>query len=312
MMWVLVLAIFASVLYVASPTISEAGHESTAIAEDMYNQLKNQDKVEEVIPPPAHVGEYVVVYLDQMKIELKDGTTTLETLPIITQGKPGSYYETIGGEYIHDYKIETHFSSIGHVYMPWSIHVFGNFFIHGIPYYPNGTKVSSTYSGGCIRLSDNDAKKVYDFVKRGTPIIITRHGEDAFLPSKQTPALEQKMDMTRLMVAMISLEVLTQDTSITGLSGEKTSRRKILPELIVNNNDKVIRLYVQALGEETYLDYMNRKAQALGLANTVFTSTHDPAITTNGDYEKFLDYIDTYKTYLNTVRGISTIATTTP
>src|SRR5690606_19090161 len=70
------------------------------------------------------------------------------------------------------YKNESHFSSIGEVYMPWSMQFYGNFFIHGWPYYPDGTEVSPGYSGGCVRLSTEDSQAVFEFVDVGTPIFV--------------------------------------------------------------------------------------------------------------------------------------------
>jgi hypothetical protein len=303
----------ASILYVASPTISEAQREDQIVVSDIYSQTNQTHKEKDPFENsttlnPARTGKYVVIHLDQMNLELKDGANTLKVIPLISQGKPGSYYETIGGEYIHDYKLKNHFSSIGHVYMPYSIHVFGNYFIHGIPYYPDGTKVSSTYSGGCIRLSDEDAKIVYDFVERGTPIIITRNGEESFAKGVQSSSLVEDMQMTRHMVAMISLEFLTQDNTITGPNGELTTRRTLLPKLINNGDDNISLLYAQALGQKTYVDYMNQKAKALGLANTVFISVEDPAMTTLEDSAKFTNYIDTYKTYLRKIESATSSA----
>lgn len=283
-----------SVWYAASPTILEA--------QKIKNDLSETIPLETKTPTPR-VGDYIVVHLDTMTLDLANGSTILETFPVISQGKPGSYYETIGGEYSNDYKLPNHFSSIGHVYMPWSIHVFGNFFIHGIPYYPDGTKVSSTYSGGCIRLSDEHAKRVYDFIQKGTPIIITRGDKDSFEKTPIERTTRTQMDMTRLMVAAISLEVLTQDNPITGLDGEKTTRRKLLPKLLVEGNDDVGALYAQALGERQFVSMMNSKAQALGLTNTFFTSTQEVASTTDDDYLRFMSYIDIYKSYLRKVDG---------
>jgi D-alanyl-D-alanine carboxypeptidase len=108
------------------------------------------------------------------------------------------------------------------------------------------------------------------------------------------------------MVAMISLEFLTQDNSITGIDGTKTTRRALIGELINNHNDEVSLLYAQALGQKTFVDYMNQKAKALGLTNTTFISVEDPAMTTEEDYAKFVNYIDTYKTYLRKVGGSTT------
>jgi hypothetical protein len=248
-----------------------------------------------------HDGEYIVVHLDNMNLELHDGTRVLATLPLVSQGKPGSYYETIGGSYVNDYKEDLHLSTIGHVYMPYSVHIFGNYFIHGIPYYPDGTKVSNAYSGGCIRLNDDDAKTVYDFVVEGTPIIVTRGDEYDFEKTEsEVPTLTGR-DMTRLMAATISLEFLTQDDPVIGIDGETTTRRALLPRLLVEKDDAVSNLYASAMEEGDFVESMNDKAKALGLTNTVFT---DPAIgvkTTAADYNRFMEYIKTYKTYLLTL-----------
>lgn len=283
-----------SVWYVASPTTTEAIKQSD-------EPVTVSDEALQTLTP--RTGNYIVVHLDTMFLDMMNGETLIKSVPIVTQGRPGSYYETIGGEYPMDYKILSHFSSIGHVYMPYSIHVFGNYFIHGIPYYPDGTKVSSAYSGGCVRLEDVDAKEVYEFVTRGTPIIITRNGKEAFRGNQGEAPTREQMDMTRLMVATVSLDFLTQDNTITSPDGNDTTRRKLVPQLIVDHDDRVIDTYVQAYGEKAYLSYMNQKAKSIGLTSTVFTDTHAPVHTTDDDYLIFNKYIDTYKSYLRTIEG---------
>lgn len=252
-------------------------------------------KIEEV--QPLAQGKHVVIHLERMTLDLRDGTTTLETLPIISIGKPGSYYETIGGVYANDYKIREHFSSIGHVYMPWSTHVFGNFFIHGIPYYPDGREVSSEYSGGCIRLTNENAKRVYEFVEKGTPIIIFKNAESDFIPTA-TSTETQSMDMTRLMIAVISLEVLSQDNPIHLPSGEVTTRRALLPRLLIAKDDTVGEVLANDRGEDAFVAYMNQKALALGMAHTHFSSLTSGAQTTPLDVERLTAHIRAYKQYL--------------
>lgn len=246
-------------------------------------------------------GKHVLIHLDTNIVELKDGTSTLITIPILSQGKPGSYYETIGGNYLNDYKTPLHFSSIGHVYMPYSVHIFGNYFIHGVPYYPDGTSVSSTYSGGCVRLATPDAEKVYTFVEDRTPIILTRSNPEEFNPTATSTDYFVSEEMTTLMVATISLETLTQDTHIIDLSGSITTRRDLLTKLIHEGDQGTIKLYTSDQGEQTFLDTMNAKAQSLGLTNTTFTSTTGAVRTTYDDYVRFMTYISTYKSYLRTL-----------
>jgi hypothetical protein len=255
------------------------------------------EAISENIPYP-HKGKHVIVHLTNQTITLQNGTTTIATYPIVSQGKPGSYYETIGGVHINDYKTPLHFSSIGHVYMPYSVHVFGNYFIHGIPYYPNGTPVSSTFSGGCIRLTNDVAKIVYNYIDRGTSIIITRDTELSFNPTMVSTSTLTSQNITNLMVASISLEALTQDNEIIGLEGEPTTRKKILPSLLKDGNTAVATLYANSIGEENFINLMNQKAEALGLTNTHFSDATSPVTTTYEDQERFNTYIARYKSYL--------------
>lgn len=275
------------VWYFTSTTITEA--------EKIHNpqQTEKQTMFEK-----KYGNRYVLVNLTSQKVTLHTASNT-EELPIISQGKPGSYYETIGGSYTSDYKVGVHFSSIGHVYMPNSIHIFGNYFIHGIPYYEDGTKVSSTYSGGCVRLSDNDSKKIFDFITKETPIIITRSTKEEFIPVEHpnTPTHSQKM--TNLMVATISLELLKQDNEITSLDGfSTTTRRSLLPELLLKNNTDVSLLYAHSIGENAFISAMNKKAKALGMSNTNFTDVTSQASTTEEDVIRFMNHISTYKSFL--------------
>lgn len=117
-------------------------------------------------------ASFVDVDLKEMKLRLYDKGSLRETVDVLTKGREGSWWETPIGEYSAISKSANHYSSIGHVWMPWSIQFYGNFFIHGWPYYDDGREVEKSFSGGCIRLSTEDAKRVYEFVKRGTPILI--------------------------------------------------------------------------------------------------------------------------------------------
>ena len=71
-------------------------------------------------------------------------------------------------------KEENHFSSIGKVWMPYSVQFHGDYFIHGWPYYPGGEPVPQGYSGGCVRLSVEDAKELYALIKVGMPILVVK------------------------------------------------------------------------------------------------------------------------------------------
>ena len=131
--------------------------------------IVNQEPVELVREEKRE--DSVDIDLDKMELTIwKDGVS--ETFPVLSKGDPERTNETPRGDFEALYMAEKHFSSIGHVWMPYSIQFKGNFFIHGWPYYPDGTDVPKGYSGGCVRLSTADAKRVYEFVKPGMPIHI--------------------------------------------------------------------------------------------------------------------------------------------
>lgn len=282
----LTLTFIGSIMWFMNPPVITKGETLAVVAPSIPNSIP---------------GKHVVVHLDSGTLELHDGPKTLVTYPLITQGKPGSYYETIGGSYLSDYKIPLHFSSIGHVYMPYSVHLFGNYFIHGIPYYADGTQVSSTYSGGCIRLSNENAKIVYDFITKDMPIIVTREGEFAFTPTAVSTSTMASMTMTTYMVASISLEALTQDNEILGSYGTTTTRRALLPKLVRDQDPTAAHSITERIGEPFFVELMNQKAVALGLTNTHFTDISSPVTTSYEDYMRFMAYIRTYKSYLGKV-----------
>lgn len=282
---IFILTITGSIFWFMSPPIVTQGDTETVATVIQY----------------VYPDKHVIVNLAAMTITLNNGTTTIAVYPLLSKGKPGSYYETIGGVYENDYKVPLHFSSIGHVYMPYSVHVFGNYFIHGVPYYPDGTPVSSTYSGGCIRLADAHAKIIYNFIDKGTPIIITRDDLASFDPTVTSSSTMTSIAMTNYMVAAISLEALTQDNEIIGLRGEITTRRKLLPGLLKEDASDVARLYAHSIGKDNFINLMNQKGEALGLMNTHFTDVDSPVVTTYEDYMRFMTYITTYKSYLRTI-----------
>jgi serine-type D-Ala-D-Ala endopeptidase (penicillin-binding protein 7) len=121
--------------------------------------------------PPAE-GKAVKVDLGAMKLFLYENGNLAKEFEVLGKGKIGSYWETPGGEYKVLLKKTNHFSSTGKVWLPYSMQFFGNYFIHGWPYYPDGTPVPQGFSGGCIRLSVEDAKEMYGWVEVGTPIYI--------------------------------------------------------------------------------------------------------------------------------------------
>ena len=124
-------------------------------------------------------GKAIVADLDQMKIFLYENAEEVGAYPILSKGRPGSAWETPPGEYEIKSKKQNHFSSIGEVWMPYSMQFFGNYFIHGWPHYSDGTPVSEGYSGGCIRLSNEEVQQIYEFASLGTDVFIVGDQDEA-------------------------------------------------------------------------------------------------------------------------------------
>ena len=135
--------------------------------------------------------------------------------------------------------------------MPYSMQFFGNFFIHGWPYYPDGTDVNEGYSGGCIRLTTEDAEQVYKFADYGTAVhvvaetlteqkqatgqyevvnwkfpkvtassyIVADLDTGEVIVEKNKDAVRPIASLTKLVTAVVSLEILNQFQTAT-VSGE--------------------------------------------------------------------------------------------
>lgn len=116
--------------------------------------------------------DFIVADLKAMKLTMYDDGMASTTFDILSKGKDGSWWETPTGDYSVLAKITNGYSSIGDVWMPYSMQFYGNYLIHGWPHYSDGTPVSSSFSGGCIRLADEDAERVFNFVSVGTPILV--------------------------------------------------------------------------------------------------------------------------------------------
>lgn len=127
--------------------------------------------------------DFIFADLNAMNIALyKEGRMEAVYL-IVAKGKDGSFYETPNGIYTVKTKARNHFSSIGKVWMPWSVHFFANYFIHGIPYYTNGVPVSDSFSGGCIRLPTDQAEALFRAAGTGMPVLVYSSA-DRMLPDE--------------------------------------------------------------------------------------------------------------------------------
>ena len=124
-----------------------------------------------IYKPIVATGKYIDVNLKDMVMLLFENGEIVKKFPIAAKGNPKTS-PTPEGIFNVYMKKEKVFSNIYYAWLPWSVKFSGPYFIHGWPYWPNGEKLTNVYSGGCVRLYDEDAKYLYDWAEIETPIII--------------------------------------------------------------------------------------------------------------------------------------------
>ncbi len=258
-------------------------------------------------------ASFIDANLSAMQLTVyRDGAQVL-TVPILAKGKVGSWWETPAGIYKIETKETNHLSSFGDVYMPFSMDFQGNFFIHGWPYYRDGTPVATTFSGGCIRLATEDAKKVYELTEKGMPVIVynaTSSGDSfiyqlkgpyvsaneylvadatngTVLMSKNASSSVPIASITKLITALVATEYVNLDkkilvppeaivyTSVARLKPNTFIRAyDLLFLLLQESSNEAAETFAAELGRDRFVRLMNEKARAIGLTNTFF---NDPS-----------------------------------
>ena len=256
---------------------------------------------------------FLEVDLTSMQLRYFKAGVLTEQMPILAKGKKGSWWETPAGLYEIKSKSKTHFSSFGQVNTPWNLAFQGNFFIHGWPTNLDGTPVAADYAGGCIRLSDADAEKMYTIVGENTAVLVHEgpFESDGFVYEPKIPELDTPhyliadvesstvlasselgdiasiASLTKLMTALVAAENINLDTSISVTQptfvqsliprlrdSTKVSMYSLLQLLLVESSNEAAQVIADEIGREEFVVLMNQKAETLGLTGTHFA---DPA-----------------------------------
>jgi hypothetical protein len=197
--------------------------------------------------------------LETMRLTLFEDGVGVREFAILGKGRPGTAWETPAGTYAIQAKEPKHFSSIGGVWMPYSMQFYGNFFIHGWPTYPDGTPVALGHSGGCIRLATEDAREVYDFADRGTRLVVRGSvPASAFATSSRYWAREQggvpSLGAKAYMVADVELGSIlwTKDPHGSVTPGKLTHLMTGLTAIETINQYKSVRMSELLLGRPVF------------------------------------------------------------
>lgn len=262
----------------------------------------------------ANKTNFVEADLSAMRLRVyKEGEAVVD-VPIQAKGKEGTWWETPAGLYKVQDKQKSHFSSFEKVYMRWDVIFQGNFFIHGWPYYKNGAKVASAYSAGCIRLTDEDAKLVYDAVVVGSPVMVYEdsvNGGDGFNYVTDPPAVGAEeylvadlnnsyvfmekdpkapaamAHIAHLVDALVASEYVNFERAVPVTKsmivptakprlkvGDKPQLYSLMYPLLLENSNEAAETLAQYLGRKYFIGLLNNKAKSFGMSDTRFV---DPA-----------------------------------
>ncbi|MDD5221555.1 MAG: L,D-transpeptidase family protein [Candidatus Pacebacteria bacterium] len=240
--------------------------------------------------------DFLEVNLSHMRARLYKGGEISLDYPILAKGDLNSWGGTASGLYSVLSKTKVSWSGAADVYMPYAIHFYGKYYIHGEPYYPDGQKMISDFSGGCIRISDQDIKKLYSSVKKGTPVLVIDKEKDnyqyplnelASLPEINAKAflvadldngfvLTQKNErdifsiasLTKLMTATIVSENVNLEKYITITQKMLNDGYGATTDLIINEDYRIVELFYPLLIESSN-DAAMALASYLGRSNTL-------------------------------------------
>jgi lipoprotein-anchoring transpeptidase ErfK/SrfK len=163
---------------------------------------------------------FIDLDLEDMELSLYRQGEKHKTFPVLSKGKEGSWWETAPGVYFVGDKVVYYYVARADIWVPYAVQFYGNFFIHGWPYYSGGRDLPKGPSSGCIRLDTDDATVVYEFAQRGMPVLVFDEK-----PISNLPALISQQEK------ISSLEVLSEALMAADLdTGEVLLDKKIKKE----------------------------------------------------------------------------------
>ena len=287
------------------PTALEYGSNPSFSNKDYFIQVENQFS--------SAKTNFIEANLSTMDLKVWKNGEVVVDVPIKAKGRVGSWWETPAGLYKVETKEKTHFSGMGHVYMPFSMEFQGNFYLHGWPYYEGGTEVASTYSGGCIRLATDDSEKVYNAVDVGMPILVFNDNftsdnkmyslKRSYVSANEYLVADLKSDfvffnkdeknvvpiasVTKLITALLTTEYLNLDSEIVIkqsmisttskprlYAGEKVSVYELLLPMLMESSNEAANAIAQTIGQDKFIGLMNSKAKSIGMKNTTFVDAY--------------------------------------
>lgn len=268
---------------------------------------------------------FVEADLDSNTVRFFKNGVLLFASEILAEGQTGSWWDAPSGLYKVESVDERHFSTYTQAYFPWSITFEGNYVIHGVPQYPDGTEVPVAFSGGGVRISTEDAEELFGLVAVDTPVLVHKEppAADSFVYEPVAPevSLEHYLvadlengtilaasdlhnpvpiaSLTKLMTAVIAAEKMSLDRRVRATSptfvesliprlAERStvSMYSLLQLLLVESSNEAAEVISNEYGRGDFISEMNVKARQLGMFDTAFS---DPSGLDSGNVSSLGD-----------------------
>jgi lipoprotein-anchoring transpeptidase ErfK/SrfK len=150
------------ILFLVAGLFANIAKEEVFVFNNNFDIDSNPKSKNKNLKPKIFESRVWEVNLSKNQIYFFENGKLKEIIPIAYQAPEGVWYQTPTGYFRVGIKKEKHISSIFPVYMNYAVQMYEDFFIHEIPYYLNGERVSSDFTGGCIRLWPKFAKEFFE------------------------------------------------------------------------------------------------------------------------------------------------------
>ncbi|MDO8524826.1 MAG: L,D-transpeptidase [bacterium] len=116
--------------------------------------------------------DFLEINLAEKKVYFYQQGQIIKTAEILKLGEKETWGGTPSGLYSVLSKYKEAYSVGAEAYMPYALKFYGKYFLHGKPYYADGSSYLTDFSGGCVQVSDQDAKELFNLAGIGLPILV--------------------------------------------------------------------------------------------------------------------------------------------
>ncbi len=179
--------------------------------------------------------DFLEINLSAMRVRVWREGSLKKEVPIALAGDPQGWGGTAAGLYSVRSKQEVKYSSIANVYMPWAVHFYGKYFIHGEPYLANGEKRETDVTGGCIQLLNEDAEAIFKEAEQGMPVLmIDKENDGAEFPRRNVTKFPNVSAVSYLVADLDSGYVFAERNA--EMPRPIASLTKLMETLVVSEN----------------------------------------------------------------------------